>query len=533
MKRTPIISIAFYLLICCIPDLNAQNERLIHVDFTEVKGLLSKTPLNIVGAGRAAEGLRADWQAQLRIVRKECGFRQIRFHGVLNEEMGLYKEDVQSQPIYDWTKVDKLYDLLVEIGMKPFVELSFMPADLRTNDETTCYWKAYKSPPKSYPKYEAFIEAFVRHLRQRYGHKEVKTWYFEVWNEPNIPNFFTGDIEEYFKIYTAAAKAIKSVSPKYRVGGPATAGTGWILETMDYCNTNKVPLDFLSTHFYGNMKTSVISSTDFNLWTEEDLKMEFFMKPDKDAIPKKVNEVRQKIQANQKYKDLELHFNEWSTSYDPVDPIHDAYQSTPYMLNVLKKTEDIASSMGYWIFTDICEEIGEVPTGYCMGNWGLMDTHGNRKPAYFTYKYFNQLGNTELVNSDSCSWVCKTGNNIQALFWNYKLLDQKNVPNNVFYKQLFPSEVKEKVTLRVENMKNGKYEIVFYRTGFESNDYYTAYAKMGAPQKPSNGQIKTLADACKDEPIKSETVEVKNGILELKIDVRENDALLVKANFIN
>lgn len=506
----------------------AQENRQITIDLKNVKGEFSKTPLSIVNAGRAAEGLRKDWQDQLRIVRKECGFEQMRFHGILNEEMGVYKEDAQGKPIYNWDKVDKVYDFLVEIGMKPFVELSFMPADLRTNDETTCYWKAYKSPPKSYPKYEALVEAFVRHLQTRYGHENVKSWYFEVWNEPNLKNFFTGDQNEYFKLYASAVKAIKRVSPEYRVGGPASAGTAWIKETMEFCEKNAVPLDFLSTHFYGNYMVDTSKETEFNIWADEGNKKVFLMKPDPDAIPLKAQGVRDQIQANAKYANLELQFNEWSTSFNPVDPIHDAYQSTPYMLNTLKKTENTASSMGYWCFSDIIEEIGEVPTGYCLGNWGLMDTHGLRKPAYFTYKYINQLGKIELVNADANSWVCKSGDNIQALFWNYKLLDQKNEHNNVFYKKLFPSEVKEKVTLTVTNMKIGEYEMSIYRTGYESNDYYTAYTKMGAPKEPSVAQIKALEKASNDAPIRKEIIKVTNGILEIKMDVRENDTCFLK-----
>lgn len=530
-SKVRILALIFSLTQIMLHSNNADAQatpRTLNIDVAQVKGELSRTPLRMVNAGRAAEGLRKDWQDQLRITKKECGFDQIRFHGILNEEMDFYKEDAQGNPQYNWAKIDTLYDFLVEIGMKPFVELSFMPAALRSNDQTTCYWKAFKSPPNSYPKYEALIEAFVRHLQDRYGHDEVKTWSFEVWNEPNLKNFFTGDQAEYFKLYATAARAVKRVSPDYRIGGPSTAGTGWVKEFMDYCEQNNVPVDFISTHFYGNYIVDVAKEAQFNIWANEGQKKLFLMKPDPDSVPNKVKGVREGIDASVKYKGLPLEFDEWSPSFNPIDPIHDAYQSTPYMLNSLKKTEDVAASMAYWCFSDIIEEIGPVPTGYLLGNWGLMDTHGLRKPAYFTYKYINQLGKTELANSDPASWACKSGDDIQLLLWNYKLLDSKGEPNNSFYKKLFPSEVQENSNINIVNVPNGDYNIEFYRVGYQSNDYYTAYAQMGKPKKPSDEQVQKLIEAQSDQPIKTSRIKVMEGKLDLQFDLRENDTYLIK-----
>ncbi len=377
-----------------------------------------------------------------------------------------------------------------------------MPAALRSNDQTTAHWKAYKSPPNSYPKYEAMVEAFVRHLQDRYGHEEVKTWNFEIWNEPNLKNFFTGDLQEYFKIYATAVRAVKRVSPEYRVGGPSTAGTAWVKDLMQYYEQNDVPLDFLSTHFYGNMIVDASKGEEFNIWANEGQTKLFLMKPDPDSVPLKVKAVKDSILANDKYKDLPLEFNEWSTSFNPIDPIHDAYQATPYMLNAMKKTEDVAASMGYWCFSDIIEEIGKVPTGFLLGNWGLMDTHGLRKPAYFAYKYINQLGKTELVNADANSWACKSGDDVQVLLWNYKLLDSKGEPNNSFYKKLTPSEVKENASVQMENLKNGDYKVELYCVGYKANDYFTAYVEMGKPKSRTPSSFKSWSKPKATNPLK-------------------------------
>ena len=202
--------------------------RTITVDVNAVQGPLDTSFKECIGAGRANEGLRADWQDQLREAQRECGFKYIRMHGLLTDDMGVYKEDAHGNPIYNWQYIDRLYDFLLSIDMKPFVELSFMPKDLASGSKTVFWWKGNVTPPKSYDKWADLIRHLVTHFQERYGHDEVKTWYFEVWNEPDLHDgFWTGTREDYFKLYDVTAKAIKSVSPDYRVGGPATAMGQW------------------------------------------------------------------------------------------------------------------------------------------------------------------------------------------------------------------------------------------------------------------------------------------------------------------
>ncbi len=496
-------------------NLNANSNRLISVDLNKEKGKLATTFKECVGAGRAFEGLGLQWQKQLREVKKDCDFTYIRFHALLHDEMEIYKEDAQGNPIYNWNKMDQLFDFLLEIKMKPFVELSFMPAALRTNDQTVFHWKAYVSPPNSYPKYEALIEALVRHVEQRYGKEEIKTWYFEVWNEPNHKSFFTGNREEYFKIYNSAAKAVKKVDAAYKIGGPATAGTGWINEIMDYTKSNNVPLDFISTHAYG-VKGDL----------DETGNKVLIMRDDPDYVAKAINGVRRKIEATD-YKGLELHITEWSSSYSPRDEVHDSYQNAAYVLNTLKKTENVATSMSYWTFTDIFEELGQSDKPF-HGGFGLMTIDNLKKPTYFAYKYLNQLGDTELVNADSSSIVCKKGNDVQALFWDFSFSKQKGVNNAKFYTQDKPSLPKGITTIKLSNLKNGKYSLELYKTGYKQNDIFTAYVNIGKPTKLNATQMKELAAVSQDLVFKKCNVKVKNGQFSYDVALNENDIYFLK-----
>jgi xylan 1,4-beta-xylosidase len=126
------------LLLAAASALYAQ-ERVVSADLARARGLRSQVFKECIGAGRANEGLRADWQQQLALVQKEIGFRYIRMHGLLNDDMGVYREDSRGNPIYNWQYIDVLYDYLLSVKIKTFVELAFMPAALASGS-TTVFW---------------------------------------------------------------------------------------------------------------------------------------------------------------------------------------------------------------------------------------------------------------------------------------------------------------------------------------------------------------------------------------------------------
>jgi xylan 1,4-beta-xylosidase len=228
------------------------SPRIIAADLNQVRGPHSTVFRRCIGAGRANEGLRADWQQQLALVQREIGFDYIRMHGLLHDDMGVYQEDAKGNPVYNFQYIDQLYDALLRLHIKPFVELGFMPSALASGKDTVFWWKGNITPPKSYDKWAGLITALVRHWEQRYGSDEVKTWYFEVWNEPDIRPFYTATLEEYSKLYRITAEAIKKINPGYRVGGPASAIPYRFEEALiQFCAREKVPIDFVSTHAYG------------------------------------------------------------------------------------------------------------------------------------------------------------------------------------------------------------------------------------------------------------------------------------------
>jgi len=510
-------TITVILLFAITSALKAQ--RTVHANFDRTAGPMNPMFNACVGAGRAAEGLRADWQQQLAYVRKECGFRYIRMHGLLTDDMAVYSEDKNGKPLYNFMYVDVLFDFLHSIGMKPFVELGFMPARLASGSKTIFWWKGNVTPPKDYEKWAGLVQHLVEHFTERYGADEVKTWYFEVWNEPNLDGFWAGTQQDYFKLYSYSARAIKSVNPSYRVGGPATAGAAWEPEMIAYCHSNHVPLDFISTHAYG-VKQGFLDEFGNTGTVLDNNPM---------SLSGDVLQSRKEI-ARSAMPGLELHYTEWSASYTPADPIHDSYHEAAYVLQKLKQVGNAANSMSYWVFTDIFEEPGPRFTPF-HGGFGLLTIQGINKPAFYAYRFLNQLGNTELANNDSASWICRdsTGN-IQVLAWDFTITQPvDSVNNQQYYIRDLPARSKGPLNIHIDQVPAGRYALEVYRTGYRCNDAYSTYLSLGKPDQLNKKEVTQIKDLNNGAPISSQIIVIKEGSPFVKmLELHENDVYLLK-----
>jgi len=495
----------------------APQKRLIQADAAKIIGPHSKTPLMTVGAGRANEGLRADWQQQLSTVQQEIGFKYLRFHGLLHDDMGVYTEDAKGNPSYNFQYIDPLYDALLANHIRPFVELSFMPAKLATGTNTVFWWKANITPPKDMAKWNGLIRALIEHWRERYGEEEITQWYYEVWNEPDLSVFWSGTHQQYFDLYRNTAETIKAVCAKCRVGGPASAGNAIEPEWLAFIAANHVPADFLSTHVYG-VKSGAFDA-DGHTGT--------ILESSPNAIIERVRNSRSLIDNSATPK-LELHYTEWSTSYTPTDPIHDQYISAAFILEKLRGTSPLAQSMSYWTFTDIFEENGPRFTPF-HGGFGLINYQGIRKPSFFAYRFLSQLGADDIATNDQQSWITKSADgSVQALFWNYTpVAPPDNESDQIFYKREQPARSTAPTTLKIAGMQDGSYEMNIYRTGYKQNDAYTAWLHMGSPNQLTRQQVASLQTAASGAPIETRTITIRNGAFEHEFEMHENDTVLV------
>jgi len=331
-----------------------------------------------VGSGHATLALRADWQAQLKQAHDELGMQHVRFHGILSDDMGTLVSEGGTL-FFSFFNADKIWDFILSIGMKPFVELSFMPSVLASGDQTAFHYRANVTPPKDYAQWAVLIRKLVSHWVDRYGLSEVRQWFFEVWNEPNLTTFGSGKQSEYFELYRYIAEAIKGVDRLLKVGGPATAENAWVDDFLKFCKANDLPVDFISTHQY---------PTDA------------FGKPGDDTVTQLAESTRsilreQTRDVRKKAGKLPIYYTEWCTSSNPRDPMHDEPYAAAFIVKTILEARGLVQGYSYWTFSDIFEE-NYFPSVPFQGGFGLLNIHGIAKPAYRAFQLLHELG-TEML----------------------------------------------------------------------------------------------------------------------------------------
>jgi xylan 1,4-beta-xylosidase len=362
-----------------------------------------------VGSGHAALALRADWQTQMRRAHEDLGFRHVRFHGILDDDMGTLVEQ-NEQPLYSFFNIDRIFDFLLSIGMRPFVELSFMPAMLASSGQTIFRYRANVSAPRNYDQWAALIGKLATHLVDRYGSDEVRQWFFEVWNEPNLDAFGTGKQEDYFRLYASTVRAIKTVNPALKVGGPATAANAWLPEFIDYCAKNHLPADFISTHHY---------PTDAFGQPGDDTRTQL-SKSTRSVLRDQAREAKRQAGGRP------LYYTEWCTSSNPRDPMHDEPYAAAFITKTVMEARGLVEGYSYWTFSDIFEE-NYFPSQAFHGGFGLLNLQGIAKPAYRAFQLLHQLGGEILPvkggHPTVDAWIVRGGTAVTVLLCNFALPD--------------------------------------------------------------------------------------------------------------
>lgn len=365
-----------------------------------------------VGGGRVGEALRADFQKHLEMVQRDFPFRYIRMHGLFHEDMMVYREE-NGKPILNWQYVDLVYDHWLSIGIRPFVEFGFMPYDLASGDQTVFWWRGNVTPPKSWEGWEGLIRGFLEHVAERYGINEVRQWFFEVWNEPTLKDFWKdADFGAYMELYERTVRVVKAFDPQLRVGGPASAGFGdrpgvppWGREFLDACAERKLPVDFFSAHPYPTLYPVDTEGKGYMVW---------------DAPGRLLLDCLgcEKLLNDSAYSEAERHYTEWSSSPSPRDPVHDTAFMTAFLVENNLRVRGLLDSLSFWVVSDIFEEFrqGDVPF---HGGFGLVNVQGLKKPSYHGYWFLSKLGETVLASGDSYIATQRKDGTVVVLLWNY------------------------------------------------------------------------------------------------------------------
>ena len=501
-----------------------------------------------IGSGQAKLALRTDYAKQLKFIHDELGIERVRFHGIFDDSMDVVKGMDQMMPIpgsenffnYNFKNIAVAYDNVLEAGMKPWVELSFMPGRLAKEPRKVMVnAEAMSSMPLEDKEWTALIQAFIRFLEKRYGAEEIRTWNFEVWNEPNVIVFFSGTMEDYFHLYQITVKAIKEIDPLLKVGGPATATGGWIREFIDFVEKNQIPCDFISTHNYpGDVISDAFSATD-----EYDPEtavipqipegaagrildgMRYIM-PDKTEGVKELPKGQMYCHAKSvkeivgdKYP---IYYTEWNCNAILTSPTNDTRKAACFQIKSISEMEAYVDGSSIWCFSDIFDEATLFADPFC-GGFGLLTVDGIPKPQFYALKLMAGAGLRKYV-------LPYTNDEVEIAI--YESDEEKRV--FVYRQRMKNAEAAPKeycVELALGELASEEVKTSIFRIDEEHCNPLKVWKEMGSPMDLSPIQVKEIIEksALEEENIESEMHEGK-VILSGKLGVNDIHCYVIRKN---
>lgn len=502
-----------------------------------------------VGSCHAATALREDYRRMLKQCRNELGFKYLRFHGIFDDDMSVVKKPLFSdETVFSFANIDNIYDFLLSIGMKPFVELSFMPGALASGSATIFNYKGNTTPPKNYEEWSGFIKAFIDHILERYGRSEVRQWYFEIWNEPNLGGldsqygFWAADKEEYFKLYNVTAQAVKSCDSSLKVGGPATSNNAWISDFLNFCESSGAPVDFVSTHHYPTdvvLGYGVEDSANFvnplNIGNAQ--QVQNVMRMAREGGEEFENFKNQysvfqshlwehvergvltdmAMRALSETRGLPLFYTEWGSLAGLQS---DSDFGSSFIAKTVLDSVGLTKCYSFWTFCDIIEESGQNSEEF-FGGFGLMTQHGIPKAPYRAFELLHKLEGQlydNICRSDTVDVYAVKNDKTNAL----QLLA-------VNHNSLLHDIDEQEITINILNAQ-GCIDAEVVRVDKSHGNACERWLADGSKQYLTCGEIETLKGASE---IRREAINVENtrGEVQLKLALPPMGMALITVYF--
>ncbi|HYP77906.1 MAG TPA: carbohydrate-binding protein [Polyangiaceae bacterium] len=442
-----------------------------------------------VGTGTASLTLRADLQSHYKLANRELGMLRVRGHGVFDDDMGVF-HGTGATPTYDWSKFDTYLAAIAAAGMRPIMELSFMPKDLAKSGDS-------RDPARDLTVYKQFIQAVVQHTVDKFGAADVGKWYWEVWNEPNYSGFWNGTMNDYFLMYDAAAAGAVAALPNIKIGGPATTqgSTTQMGDFLKHVKTSGARMTFVSSHAYGG---GAAATAPANFGIND-------------------NNGRVGVITGNGYStdEIESLNTEWNTSYagqggNTADNCvsMDTHANAAFILKSVKLLADQnkgdkppLSIFSYWAVSDVFGEYSGDAGSYIQGQggnlpfgsvFGLLTYQGVRKAAYNAFKMLNYTGSKLLSVTggkgtsdgvDGMASISADNSEVAIIVYNY-------------YSTINTTGM-DSVTLNVNGLPFAGKNIFVTQFAIDADhsNPYGVWASQGKPKNPTEAQWQAMRAA--------------------------------------
>lgn len=478
-----------------LPDVITQYR----VDARAEGTPLRHTWRSYTSVSSAEELLHADVQAMLTRLQKQVGFTYIKFHGILSDGMHVCKRSRDGEIIHSFVYVDKVLDFLQSIGLKPLIQLGFMPeAIARTPDHMVFNTTMINSPPKEMQDWLDLVRAFVKHLLDRYGASTVSLWPFTIWNEPDTPISMFGfpTEEEFFSFYCKTWQVIKCAAPDVSVGTPSIyyykqGWTEWMLRFNAWCEQYQCAPEFVLVHFYGT-----VLSEDWNIYDKKDITVTHLrLTDDENMLAKSIQDIHQSVK-HVYGKDLPVYLTEWNLSPSHRELLGDTCFRSCYLVKNILENMDQLESMGYWVLTDLFAE-HQVPETVFHGGLGLLTYNGIAKSAYHALCLLKKLGDT-LIDRGEGWFLTRRGEEYQLMLYNYKHYSALYAACETFdmtdtdrYTP-FGEHQRRDFEIRIDHVPQGEWRVTEYAVSRSAGSAYDKWVEMGAQPLESTEEVELL-----------------------------------------
>ena len=473
-----------------------------------------------MGVGSASDLLSADVQKLVTRMRKEIGFRYIKFNGILSDDLHVYNLDSRGNPVYNFAYIDKIFDFLQSIGLKPIVQFSFMPR-LLAKDPDRRLFNYLVSEPKDLQAWADLVHAVTAHLLQRYGADTVRSWHFCVWNQPDTPADLYGfsSEEAFCEFYRCTYQAVKGCDRQLSFGTPPTfyiaesGYTNWYISFLDWCKQHSCMPDFLNFHYYDTALADREKQADGIFGFVYSMTLRDTPDGFRDFVDQVLSE-RQKLGLGK----MPIFLTEWNNTPSQQDLLNDTCFKSCYIAKNILENYDRLDSFGYWSLTDWMGE-APLPQQMFFGGLGLFTVSGIPKASYYALELLRQLGDTFIGKGDGW-FATRRGDQYIIMLYNYRHFSHLYALGERFdmtftdrYTPFDPVQHLD-VHLTLNNVKNGSYVVRETVVSRKSGSAFDQWVDMGALE-PDTRQELTVLEAHSIPSCTKYIADAKNHSLEL------------------